>query len=460
MTNPPAGSAFRSCTWLVATWVVAVGCSTPPAGAGDASSTSSGGEGGHGGGTTTTSVATTSAVTTSAATTTSSATGSGGHGGGQGGSGGAARDPNCPPAVAGVLPPLALTQVATGLQFPVFVAGAPGDSTRLYVLERAGRVRIIKDGVLLAQPFLDITALCQNPKPLDSRGLLGLAFHPDFAQNGRFFLHYMPATDGHSTLVEYARSSDPDLAVATPTQTLLVMDDLQTEGHNGGMVAFGKDGMLYATFGDGGGQEDPLENGQNIQSKLGKMLRFDVDNHPLPPPGNLPGANAYVWDYGLRNPWRFSFDRCTGDLYIADVGQYLWEEINVEPAGQGNKNYGWDEMEGGQCFEPPVSCDLTGILPTLQYDHNEGCSITGGYVYRGTKIPELVGSYLYGDWCENRVWAFAWQDGSITMAPIELTADLQSVALMSVGLSSFGEDADGELYLVDLGGTIYRLDPE
>jgi glucose/arabinose dehydrogenase len=361
----------------------------------------------------------------------------------------------------GAIPALTLTPVVAGLSFPVLALGAPGDATRLYVVEREGRIRIVENGVLLAQPFLDITAACQGPKPLQSAGLLGLAFHPGYAQNGRFFVHYVPAMDGQSIVAEYARSAaDPNLAEASATQTLLVMDDLQAGDHNGGMITFGKDGKLYAGLGDGGGQEDPYENGQNLQTKLGKLLRFDVDTHPAPPPGNLAGANAYVWDYGLRNPWRFSVDRCTGDLYIADVGQYTWEEVDVEPAGQGNKNYGWDEMEGDQCFEPSSGCDMSGTPPTLQYGHNDGCSITGGYVYRGTKIPELVGYYLYGDWCSNRVWAFKWENGSITTGPIELTADLQSDALLTVGLASFGEGSDGELYVVDLGGTVFRIDAE
>ncbi len=368
---------------------------------------------------------------------------------------------NCPPAPVGAFPNLKLTPLVQGLDYPMFVTGDPTLPKRLYAVERAGYVRIIDDGVLQPTPFLDISALTQviiNSN--QARGLLGLALHPDFAQNGRFYLHYIPAQDGQSIFAEYTRSAaDPMVADPSSAKVLLLMDDVQLANHNGGMLAFGHDGMLYASVGDGGGQEDPNENGQNIRSKLGKMLRFDVENHPLPPPDNLPNGNPYVWDYGLRNPWRFSVDRCTGDLYIADVGQYTWEEVNIEPAGQGHKNYGWDEMEGDQCFEPPVGCDMSGVLPVVQYDHTQGCSITGGYVYRGYKIPDLVGAYLYGDFCSNRIWAIRWENGVLTMPPLELTADLDSANLLG-GLASFGEDAEGELYVVDLFGTIYRIEGE
>jgi glucose/arabinose dehydrogenase len=234
-------------------------------------------------------------------------------------------------------------------------------------------------------------------------------------------------------------------------------------------LAFGSDGYLYIGTGDGGGAGDPNMNGQNTMSKLGKILRIDVDKYPTAPPGNLSGGDPDIWDWGLRNPWRFSFDRCSGDLYIGDVGQYLWEEINVEARGQGGLNYGWNTMEGKHCFNQDTNCDQTGLtLPVTEYAHDEvttlDCSVTGGYVYRGTKIPSLVGTYLYADYCSRRVYTLAWANGAIIKEG-EATQNLDSLTLSS-GITSFGEDAAGELYItVDNSqdgtlGKLYRIDPE
>lgn len=356
---------------------------------------------------------------------------------------------------ADVPPPLKLTLVADGLASPVLITGAPGDTQRLYIVEQKGTIRILEGGQVKAQPFLDLTALTS---PSGERGLLGLAFHPQYGQNGRFWVNYTDLS-GDTVVAEYRRSDgDPELADPGPVKMLLNV--AQPFGnHNGGMVAFGPDGYLYVGMGDGGSGGDPQGHGQDPSSQLGAMLRLDVDNHPTPPPGNYPGADLYVWDIGLRNPWRFSFDRATGDLYIGDVGQGQWEEIHVEPQGQGNRNYGWNVMEGNHCYEPPTQCDTTGLtLPVDEYDHGSGCSVTGGYVYRGQAIDCLDGWYLYGDYCSNRVWAFRWTGASIT-GKVEITADLDPGGVLS-NISSFGEDESGELYVVSLGGTVHRIDAD
>jgi glucose/arabinose dehydrogenase len=294
----------------------------------------------------------------------------------------------------------------------------------------------------------------------DERGLLGLAFHPKYADNGRFFVHYTDASLEGGVIVEFHATPGSDKADPAPTKTLYTVTKQQYGNHNGGQLAFGPDGYLYIGFGDGGLSHDPDENGEDIGSELGKILRIDPDTFPAPVAGNLQGGYPHIWDWGLRNPWRFSFDRCNGDLYIGDVGQGSWEEIDVEPAGQGLKNYGWDITEGNHCHEPEIDCDMTGITPAVaEYPHQDGsgCSVTGGYVYRGSKIPNLVGTYFYGDYCTKRVWTFQYQNGAAANAK-QLTQDLQTITLQSI--SSFGEDADGELYIVDHAGDVYLIEAE
>jgi glucose/arabinose dehydrogenase len=264
-------------------------------------------------------------------------------------------------------------------------------------------------------------------------------------------------------IAEYVRSTgDPTLAEPDARRVLRTIDHPPAANHNGGMIAFGADGFLYAGLGDGGGGGDPGHNGQNLQSKLGKILRLDVDSDG-PPPGTVAGADPDVWDYGVRNPFRFSFDRLTGDLYIGDVGQNLFEEVDVEPRGQGRRNYGWNITEGFECFEPSSGCDTTGItFPAVAYPHDNGtdvadCSVIGGYVYRGSAIPALAGRYLYGDLCTGRIRSFVW-NGSAAVSAVELTTALGSSSTLS-SLASFGEGLNGELYLCDLAGTVYRMDP-
>ncbi|KYF51201.1 hypothetical protein BE08_20490 [Sorangium cellulosum] len=376
------------------------------------------------------------------------------------------------------MPPLKLTEVVSGFDRPLYVTSEPADASRLYVVEQVGRIRLVKDGALQEEPFLDITGLVTpvDTSYDDEKGLLGLAFHPDYAENGRFFVYFNARRQGDTaaglTLMEFSRSpSNPDIAASQSTRSYFRITSGVMGNHNGGMLAFGPDRMLYVGVGDGGGQSsnpDPNNNGQNIEVKLGKILRIDVDNHPTAPAGNLTGGDPDIWDYGLRNPWRFSFDRCRGDLYIGDVGGRLFEEINVEPRGEGNKNYGWSVTEGATCLKEgqPPGCDSPTITPPVKrYDHdNSDGSVTGGYVYRGSKIPALRGKYLYGDFASDRVWMFTWKDNVATPAsPTDLgtplSRDLDSETTIQ-GLASFGEDAAGELYIVSYGGTIFRIDPE
>jgi glucose/arabinose dehydrogenase len=381
--------------------------------------------------------------------TTSAAGGAGA--GGAGGSTGAGGTIDCGAMASGPAPALRLTQVAAGLRRPLFVAAAPGDNDRLFVVEQAGTIQVVMGGVLQQPPFLDIDALIDNPSGADEWGLLGLAFHPDYAQNRRFFVFYIPS-DGDSVVVEYLRSeADPNVAEPSPVQTLLTI----TGGgghHYGGMMAFGRDGYLYISSGDRG----EGNSAQDLNDQRGKILRMDVDNPGTPPPGNLPNADPLVWDYGLRNPWRFSVDRCNGDIYIGDVGE-AYEEINAERGGQGHKNYGWpDNDTGTQC--------MSGTCPVWAIDHNRSdCSVIAGYVYRGTGIPNMNGRFLHGDWCTNRIRSFAWDGGSAIALEEDLTANLESDALIAI--ASFGEDNEGNMYVVDLGdngpsGAVYRIDPE
>ncbi|AUX39791.1 hypothetical protein SOCE26_011860 [Sorangium cellulosum] len=373
----------------------------------------------------------------------------------------------------GTVPPLKLTEVARGFDRPLYVTSEPADAGRLYVVEQIGRIRLVKDGAVQEEPFLDITGIVAPVATSyeDERGLLGLAFHPDYAENGRFFVYFNARRQSDTspaglTLMEFRRSpSNPDVAAPESTRSYFRITSGVMGNHNGGMLAFGPARMLYVGVGDGGGQTDnpdPNNNGQNLEVKLGKILRIDVDNHPTAPAGNVTGGDPDVWDYGLRNPWRFSFDRCRGDLYIGDVGGRLYEEINIEPSGAGRRNYGWSVTEGTTCLQgdqEPGCTSPTITAPVKAYDHELGDgSVTGGYVYRGSRIPSLRGTYLYGDFESRRVWTLTWRDNMVA-ATSNLSQDLGSVSTLQ-GLASFGEDAAGELYIVNYGGSIFRIDPE
>jgi glucose/arabinose dehydrogenase len=352
------------------------------------------------------------------------------------------------------LPSLALDQVAAGLENPTTIVHAGDGSGRLFVLEQPGRIRVIADGELLSEPFLDLSGQVSAG---GERGLLGLAFHPDYSENGRFYVDYTDL-DGHTVVAGYLVSeADSNLAdPASGTEVLRV--EQPYSNHNGGQLAFGPDGYLYVSLGDGGSGGDPHDNGQDLGTLLGSILRLDVDGaQPYAVPADNPfvdreGARPEIWAYGLRNPWRFSFDRDTGDLWIADVGQHVWEEINLQPGDSpGGENYGWRVMEGAHCFRPSEGCEREGlVLPVLEYDHGQGCSVTGGYRYRGSVLPGLAGVYVFADYCSGVVWGANEGAGG----------SWSSVSLLSSGLrvSAFGEDEAGELYLADhLGGAVYRL---
>jgi glucose/arabinose dehydrogenase len=366
------------------------------------------------------------------------------------GSGGAA--PVCD-APGGQIPALKLTEVADGLESPVFLTSPPGDQ-RMFVVELDGVIKVIENGQVLGTPFLDIAStVVSNEYQGDERGLLGMAFHPNYAQNGRFFLYYTSDATGGNAVYEYSVSGDPNVANGSPVATLVETQE-SAANHNGGMIAFDRDGFLLVGVGDNGAGGTP-ENAQNDGTLSGKILRIDVDNPATPPAGNLTGL---IWDKGVRNPWRFSVDTCNGDMYLGDVGQNAVEEVDVEPYTQGKRNYGWPIMEGNDCYEGG-GCNMAGLtLPVTTYSHNDGNSITGGFVYRGAAIPALQGVYFYGDFGTNRVWTFRW-DGLNATEQEERTSDLDQLATFA-GLSSFGQDAGGNVYLVDIGGSVYRVDAE
>lgn len=348
---------------------------------------------------------------------------------------------------------VALEKVASGFSKPLYVVEPPDGSGRLFVVEQAGKIRIIKDGALSAQPFLDAGPVIASSG--NEQGLLGLAFHPKYKENGRFFVAYT-ARNGDNTLAEYRVSTDTERANPSSAKVLLAIPDFASN-HNGGMVAFGPDGYLYLSTGDGGQGGDPRANGQNKDALLAKILRIDVDGaepYAIPPsnPFARGGGKAEVWAYGLRNPWRFSFDRKTGDLWIADVGQNKYEEVNFEPAGgKGGLNYGWNTMEGAHCFQPAAGCNQAGLtLPVSEYGRDDGCSITGGYVYRGAREPKLEGAYFFTDYCGGVIWALTKDAAGAWRRTPVLDSNLS--------ISSFGEDQSGEVYAVSQkDGTIYRL---
>jgi glucose/arabinose dehydrogenase len=356
-----------------------------------------------------------------------------------------------------------LTRIATGLQDPLDVEAAGDGSGRIFIVEQVGRIRVVKDGVVLPTPFLDIRSLVTTGG--SEQGLLSVAFHPQFKTNGVFIVDYTrssktPADVGDTVIARYRATPSADVAVRSSEETLLVINQPQSN-HNGGLVKFGPDGLLYIGMGDGGAGGDagaghaPEGNGQSLTTLLGKLLRIEVGpTGPYTVPAGNPnlgaGALREIWADGLRNPWRFSFDRATGDLYIGDVGQNAYEEIDYQPAGAtGGANYGWPVWEGNHSYRlgPTRTPDTK---PVAEYSHAAGqCSVTGGYVYRGTKIPALSGFYVFGDYCAGRLWTLVRFGGAWRLSVLRET---------SLSIASFGEDEAGELYIVDRGGSVYRFD--
>jgi glucose/arabinose dehydrogenase len=394
---------------------------------------------------------------------------------------------NCTPP-EGDVPELALSVVAEGLDDPLYVTGVPGDDTRLFVLEKPGRVRVLVDGVLQETPFLDLTNQIVNG---NETGLLGIAFHPAYATNGLFYVHYSSngsqglPPNGDTVIAEFqVDASNRSLANAASRRIVLQIDQPQAN-HNGGEITFGPDGMLYFGSGDGGGGGDTPQgdqaqaarpatgNGQSLNTLLGKLVRIDplgrdVNGAYSVPADNLAqvtGQQALpeIWAYGLRNPWRFSFDACNGDLYIGDVGQNALEEIDYIAASDSRTipaglNFGWRLMEGPNCFNPATNCPQAGLtLPVASYARGVGRSVTGGYVYRGSSIPGLRGTYLYADHVTARFFSFRIQDGAAADAR-EITDQLQPSGGEDSGIASFGTDNAGELYVTAFDpGAVYRI---
>jgi glucose/arabinose dehydrogenase len=364
-----------------------------------------------------------------------------------------------------------LVPIVTGVTRPVDLLQSPipGDG-RLFVVQQNGQIRIVENGVLLATPFLNLAGTVSASG--NERGLLGMAFHPNYG-NGTdwFFVNYTTvASPGSTVIARYSVSSDPNVADATSGVTLLTYSQPNTN-HNGGQIAFGPDGYLYIASGDGGGSNDPNCTGQNLQSLLGKILRLDVDSNSTSPPYHaIPATNPFVgmtgrdeiWAWGLRNPWRFSFDRATGDLWIADVGQGAREEINFQPAAStGGENYGWKVMEGTICTGQAGGCATAGVtlppcndaslvLPVRQYTTGlaGNCAIIGGFVYRGSALPNLAGWYIHGDHCSGDIWAY----NRTTNQNVELFDAVGAIL-------TFGQARNGELY-VGAGTTVYRIAPD
>jgi glucose/arabinose dehydrogenase len=350
-----------------------------------------------------------------------------------------------------------LQPIASGLRFPTYLTSPPGDA-RLFVLEKAGNIRVIKGGILLPTPFLDLTDQVNSTG--GETGLLGLAFFPDYASSGRLIVHYTNL-EVDTRVSRFRVSAVPDQADLASESVVLAVEQPGV-AHKGGQVLFGPDGLLYIGLGDG--DDNDGGRGQSLRELFASILRIDVSSgatYNVPPDNPFvatPDARPEVWSYGLRNPWRFSFDPVTGDLYIGDVGERRWEEVNYASAASGagkGVNYGWGRMEGGHCFQVNTQCDQTGLtLPVLEYDHLEGCSVIGGYVYRGSAIPGLQGHYFYADYCSGWVRSFR-MDGGVAVDRTEWPT------LQPGGpVTSFGEDAAGELYLLTEEGGVFKIVPQ
>ena len=350
-----------------------------------------------------------------------------------------------------------LTLIASGFNRPLYLTHAGDGANRLFLVEQSGKVWIFKDGEMLSRPFLDLSAIISRSalgSGFTEQGLLGLAFHPQYAINGTFYVNYTDR-NGSTVVARYQVSpTNPDLA-AGGSGTIIFHLAQPYANHNGGHIEFGPDGYLYIALGDGGSANDPLGAGQNRALLLGSIARIDVDSDPryaIPEDNPFVGvANAHdaIWAYGLRNVWRFSFDRATGDMYMADVGQNRWEEINFQLADSaGGENYGWNVWEGNHIFAGGSAPNH--VPPIFEYGRDMGCSVTGGNVYRGQAIPDLQAVYLFGDFCTGWIWA-TWRDHDLQWRTGTFMNTTHEI-------SSFGEDEAGELYLIDYAGALYRFD--
>jgi glucose/arabinose dehydrogenase len=382
---------------------------------------------------------------------------------------------------------LTAVPVALGLTRPVYVTSPPGDTQRLFIVLQDGTIRLVKNGTLLTTPFLSIDSLVRSPADAGGgveEGLLGLAFDPSYATNGRFYVYYTVSTGQANAVWRYTVSAHPDVANAASGQQVLSIPHTSFSNHNGGQLAFGpSDGRLYVGVGDGGGSCDPSGAAQNLNSLLGKILRLDVSTLPFGTTGNpfhgaVPGNDA-IWHYGLRNPWRFSFDRATSAMYVGDVGQNWWEEIDCTPAASGGGvNFGWDFYEGDHCPNPSCGGSCPGGSfepPILEYPHiGSSCSVTGGHVYRGCRAGDLHGTYFYADYCSEFIRSFRTGPEAATLTTgspcegvcsatehLDRTVDLDPTGSLDVNsIVSFGEDARGELFIVDGSGSVFQIQPD
>jgi glucose/arabinose dehydrogenase len=347
-----------------------------------------------------------------------------------------------------------LNLIADGFDRPLQLVDPDDGSGRLFVVEQGGTIRILEDGNVAEEPFLDISDQVSSGS---EQGLLSMALHPSFKENGTFFIDYTDI-DGNTQVERWKVSADNDNVADPGSMETILEVDQPFPNHNGGLLLFGPDGYMYVGLGDGGSQGDPNGNGQKTEELLGSILRIDVDstsgdlNYGIPkdnPFADGDGGRPEVWLYGFRNPWRFSFDRSTDDLYIGDVGQGTYEEIDLFPKNGEGRNFGWNIMEASSCYLTD-DCDQSGLeLPIFSYSHDFGCSVTGGYIYRGKKVPELSGVYLLADYCSGLLWGLGKDDSGNWVA-----SDPQETGL---NISSFAEDAQGELYAIDLNGGVYSV---
>lgn len=341
----------------------------------------------------------------------------------------------------------------SGFEKPVDLISPPGDPAKIVVLEQQGVIRLIQRGMTSPQPILDIRDRVGSNG--SEQGLLGIAFHPEYAKNRYFYVNYTDL-NGNTVIARFTVAQNGETADPQSEKKILQVSQ-PFANHNGGGLAFGPDGYLYIGLGDGGSQGDPQNNAQNLNSLLGKLLRIDVNQPegyaiPADNPFARGGGNPEIWAYGLRNPWRFSFDARSGDLYIADVGQDLWEEVDFLPAGAaGGANFGWNLMEGNHPYRNQIDLPSNLIYPITEYDHNSGCSIIGGFVYRGQSLPAWQGIYLFGDYCRGTVWG---------LLKTSVGVEVKQFSMISGTISSFGLDGSGEIYVLDhQHGDVYKLVP-
>ena len=368
--------------------------------------------------------------------------------------------------------------VSDGFKKPVFVISYPTDASILYVVEQAGKIIVLDSGQKKSKPFFNINKRVVNPfRPGDERGLLGFAFHPDYENNKKFYINYID-NDGHTIVSEFIAQSK--YKADHNSERILLRLEQPYGNHNGGHIEFGNDGYLYIAIGDGGAAGDPLDSGQDLTSLFGKVIRIDINGSPYSIPKSNPfydikNAREEIWAWGLRNVWRFSFDKKTGDIYYGDVGQNKWEEVNFELASSsGGNNYGWRQMEASYCFEPKEDCKRDGmVLPIIEYPNDayhpafalgrknqlnvEGCSVTGGYVYRGEKLKGFKGVYFFGDYCSGNIWSFKVKDGKANEFKNRTEEINIADGEFTNYISSFGQDADGEIYIVDYNGAVYKI---